>query len=327
MMGQVFLDQCVHHPLLYFPVFYSLKEVVGGGTVSDGLAKYQKNWKEDLVACWKVWVPATSFNFTFSPMYLRIPVVATTSMLWTCILSAMRGGNDVEVEAQPNAGLDVLGNQGAAFRVIEAARAAALDPSLDHLIITATGADRVGLVNSIAQAVAGSAEGAMIGESKMVKMGGQFMMMMVCSVKPDQKAALTNGLINPLGNVAPLLNVTVTDISDGARETAQQALLRRRNTQITTAVGAHFDIKGPDKPGIVAEVSGLLAKGGANVERMETRVTLGPDGKPVFHISGEVVLSGGEGQALALIRTEEALAAKHGYSCKFDLLQAPEVAK
>mmetsp|Transcript_23691 Transcript_23691/g.53466 ORF Transcript_23691/g.53466 Transcript_23691/m.53466 type:complete len:219 (+) Transcript_23691:221-877(+) len=213
MMGQVFLDQCVHHPLLYFPVFYSLKEVVGGGTVSDGLAKYQKNWKEDLVACWKVWVPATSFNFTFSPMYLRIPVVATTSMLWTCILSAMRGGNDVEVEAQPNAGLDVLGNQGAAFRVIEAARAAALDPSLDHLIITATGADRVGLVNSIAQAVAGSAEGAMIGESKMVKMGGQFMMMMVCSVKPDQKAALTNGLINPLGNVAPLLNVTVSQKS------------------------------------------------------------------------------------------------------------------
>ena len=45
MVAQVFLDQCVHHPLMYFPVFYSLKEVVAGGTVTDGLEKYQRNWK------------------------------------------------------------------------------------------------------------------------------------------------------------------------------------------------------------------------------------------------------------------------------------------
>ena len=32
MLSQVFLDQCVHHPLMYFPVFYSLKEVVAGGS-------------------------------------------------------------------------------------------------------------------------------------------------------------------------------------------------------------------------------------------------------------------------------------------------------
>ena len=62
MLSQVFLDQCVHLPIAYFPVFYSLKEVVAGNSISDGLAKYQKNWKEDLVALWKVWVPATMFN-------------------------------------------------------------------------------------------------------------------------------------------------------------------------------------------------------------------------------------------------------------------------
>jgi hypothetical protein len=39
MLAQVFLDQCIHHPLAYFPVFYSVKEVVAGNTVEDGLAK------------------------------------------------------------------------------------------------------------------------------------------------------------------------------------------------------------------------------------------------------------------------------------------------
>ena len=68
------------------------KEVVGGGTVGGGLAKYRENWWEDLQALWKVWVPATMFNFTFSPMYMRVPVVAGVSFLWTMLLSYRRGG-------------------------------------------------------------------------------------------------------------------------------------------------------------------------------------------------------------------------------------------
>ena len=54
-------------------------------------------------------MPATMFNFTFSPMYLRIPVVATTSLLWTCILSAMRGRDALPLTADQAAA--VIGNQ------------------------------------------------------------------------------------------------------------------------------------------------------------------------------------------------------------------------
>jgi hypothetical protein len=61
------------------------------------------------VALWKVWVPATIFNFTFSPMYLRIPVVAMTSLIWTCILSAMRGSDAPPISADQAA--EVIGNQ------------------------------------------------------------------------------------------------------------------------------------------------------------------------------------------------------------------------
>ena len=46
MITQVVLDQFVHHPIAYFPVFYCLKEVVNGGTMSGGIEKYKVNYKE-----------------------------------------------------------------------------------------------------------------------------------------------------------------------------------------------------------------------------------------------------------------------------------------
>ena len=52
------------------------------------------NLKDDLFALWKIWVPSTIINFSFMPMWGRIPWVASTSLIWTCILSMMRGGSD-----------------------------------------------------------------------------------------------------------------------------------------------------------------------------------------------------------------------------------------
>ena len=42
-----------------------------------------------------MWIPSTFLNFAFMPMWARIPWVASTSLIWTCILSAMRGSSDV----------------------------------------------------------------------------------------------------------------------------------------------------------------------------------------------------------------------------------------
>jgi hypothetical protein len=93
--AQVVLDQCVHHPLMYFPVFYCTRELVvhDKPDLKRCLNEYRGNMKEDLVALWKVWVPSTIINFAFMPMWARIPFVAATSLLWTSILSAMRGGD------------------------------------------------------------------------------------------------------------------------------------------------------------------------------------------------------------------------------------------
>ena len=40
--AQVGFDQFVHHPLMYFPVFYVLKELVNGGEPIAGLQKYRQ---------------------------------------------------------------------------------------------------------------------------------------------------------------------------------------------------------------------------------------------------------------------------------------------
>ena len=75
--AQVFLDQCVHHPFMYFPAFYMTKEVVCLGMEASPTKVYER-WSEnfwpDLFALWKLWVPATAMNFAFSPMWMRIPV-------------------------------------------------------------------------------------------------------------------------------------------------------------------------------------------------------------------------------------------------------------
>ena len=43
--------------------------------------RWSENFWPDLFALWKLWVPATAMNFAFSPMWMRIPVVASTSLI------------------------------------------------------------------------------------------------------------------------------------------------------------------------------------------------------------------------------------------------------
>ena len=95
LFGQLFLDQFVVSPFIYFPAFYATREIVTNADKPDmnrAMTAYRKNMTEDLIALWKIWVPSMFLNFAFMPMWARIPWVTTTSLLWTCIISAMRGG-------------------------------------------------------------------------------------------------------------------------------------------------------------------------------------------------------------------------------------------
>lgn len=96
---QVLLDQLVYHPLCYFPVFYTCKEVIQSSnpasnpveTVRNAMAAYVPNALDDLKALWSIFVPVSIIQFSVMPMHLRVPFTATAGFVWCGILSVMRG--------------------------------------------------------------------------------------------------------------------------------------------------------------------------------------------------------------------------------------------
>jgi predicted amino acid-binding ACT domain protein len=141
--------------------------------------------KEDLLALWKIWVPATLFNFAFMPMHLRIPFVAGVSLLWTCVLSAMRGG-DV-VHGQDMAGGAVTGST---YQILLEGLDAfnktpvEIDPNMDHINISAAGKQRPGLVALLTRHIADY--GGNVTHSKMVRLGQEFIIQMHVAVPKEE---------------------------------------------------------------------------------------------------------------------------------------------
>ena len=106
LVKQVCLDQFVYHPLCYFPVFYTCKEIIDTGTVTnrtlpDAMSKYVPNAADDLKALWSIFLPTSIVQFSVMPMHLRVPFVATVGFFWCGILSMMRGGEAVALPAPP----------------------------------------------------------------------------------------------------------------------------------------------------------------------------------------------------------------------------------
>jgi len=95
---QNFVENGLNNPLLYFPIFYSIKEFLDKGAdakFSNAFKKYLHNAHEDIPAIWSVWVPAQFVNFGFSPMWFRVPFVAAVSAGWTAYVSVTRGAESV----------------------------------------------------------------------------------------------------------------------------------------------------------------------------------------------------------------------------------------
>jgi len=91
---QNFVENGINNPLLYFPIFYTIKELLEGGDLRNGLKKYHAHFWEDLTAIWSVWVPAQFINFAFSPLWFRVPFVAMVSAGWTAFVSFKRGNKE-----------------------------------------------------------------------------------------------------------------------------------------------------------------------------------------------------------------------------------------
>ncbi len=146
------------------------------------------------------------------------------------------------------------------------------------LVLTILGEDRPGLVDSIAQTVA--EHGGNWIESRMAHLAGQFAGILRVEVDADGAKALTTAL----GSLS----------AGGLKSTVQADIAQPTETQLPAV---QLSLVGQDRPGIVREISRVLAEHGVNVEELETEcIRAANTGQSLF-------------QATAQLRLPESLAA------------------
>ena len=133
------------------------------------------------------------------------------------------------------------------------------------LVMTLIGPDRTGLVESVARAVAG--HGGNWLESRMCRLGGEFAGILRIEIPEEEKSPLLAAL-----KKIPGLNVVVQPDSKPALSAPG------RQTRL--------EIVGSDRPGIVREITGALARAGVNVEEFSSEVVSAP-------MSGETLFKAG----------------------------------
>jgi glycine cleavage system regulatory protein len=132
------------------------------------------------------------------------------------------------------------------------------------LVMTIIGADRTGLVESVARLVA--EHGGNWLESRMCRLGGKFAGILRIVVPRNSE----NALVEALGELrdqglSVIVNPDQPEFSRGLSKTASLSLI------------------GHDRPGIIHQISAALAHQGINVEELETECSSAPmSGETIF---------------------------------------------
>jgi len=80
-------DALLVTPLVNMPVYYSFKESLTGGVPLEGIKRYSEQWLEVMKPYWSLWTAFNVFLFRYTPLELRISLIACMSFFWLTILS------------------------------------------------------------------------------------------------------------------------------------------------------------------------------------------------------------------------------------------------
>jgi glycine cleavage system transcriptional repressor len=139
-----------------------------------------------------------------------------------------------------------------------------------HLVLTAVGPDRPGLVQRISSLI--HAAGANLEDSRMAILGGEFALLVLVS---GPEAAVAN-----VEREAPRLEA----------ELGLKVLSKRTRAEASRSFLPYsMRVMGLDRPGIVRAVSAVFERRGINVASLESRVTYAADsGTPLFMLEAEL---------------------------------------
>jgi glycine cleavage system transcriptional repressor len=139
-----------------------------------------------------------------------------------------------------------------------------------HLVLTALGPDRPGLVNAVSSMVHGA--GANLEDSRMAILGGEFALLVLVS-GPEAAIVKVEAAAEPLGQNLGLSVISKRTKPESRRDFLPYALR----------------VTGVDRPGIVASVSALIARHGINVASLESGVSFAPlSGTPLFTLEADL---------------------------------------
>ena len=148
-----------------------------------------------------------------------------------------------------------------------------LDPGDAHMILTAFGPDRVGLIAALAKGVSQSR--ANISASKIITIGDDIAFMMVVSSSKERASALREALAAVGGTVGLTLQFSDIKLSERTELESEPRARAGGAAAADPGVGtyrARLSLVGPDSPGLVHRVALLLASHALNITAMDTRV-------------------------------------------------------
>ena len=178
-----------------------------------------------------------------------------------------------------------------------------------HALVTAIGADRIGIVEELASEILSS--NCNIEESRMALLGGEFAALLLVS----GEAAAIDGLVGALPSIGERLRLVAT-------------VRRTTSPEVTSdALPYLLESASLDTPGIVRAVAAVLRRSGVNIADLETDTSPAPwTGAPMFTMRARLLVP--RNVSVAALRKElEAVETEHNLdlSLKSAAMGAQEV--
>ena len=140
---------------------------------------------------------------------------------------------------------------------------------MTNIIITATGLDRPGIVSEISGVI--TSHGGNVEESRMSRMGSDFIIIMKVSVSQNWEESLKVSLQS-------INDLTITTKQTEVHDTSDSYKYQ-------------IDLKGADNEGIVKVLSKYLADKSINIIEMDTHITYAPiSGTSLFNLKTIIIL-------------------------------------
>ncbi len=143
-----------------------------------------------------------------------------------------------------------------------------------NIVFTLTGSDRIGIVEAVTKLLL--ERGGNVETSRMVRLGGEFAMLILLSLPVEQ--------VTSLGQVVETLAV------QGYKVIASQTEQTYPN-KFPGWLPYQIEVHGTDHEGIIHQIARYLSQRGINIESIDTAITPAPmSGTPLFNMNALVMV-------------------------------------